>query len=83
LQAALDEADPVQLDALLHQTIGAAGSYGFAQLSECASLLQDAVRERQEQSLLQELVDEFSDLAQRAAADVLETAPVDRRSQPK
>jgi len=78
LERALSDSDLVKLESLLHQTVGAAGSYGFAQLSECASLLQDAVRERQEQSLLQELIDELADAARAAAAEVLGETPAEQ-----
>ena len=67
VQAAVAEPDFAKLETLLHQTIGSAGSYGFQQLSECASLMQDAVRERQEKSLLQALAEELADLAHRIA----------------
>jgi HPt (histidine-containing phosphotransfer) domain-containing protein len=56
---ALATHDPVALSTLAHQTRGAAGMYGYPELSETAALLEDAIHEGQDETLILELADEF------------------------
>jgi HPt (histidine-containing phosphotransfer) domain-containing protein len=51
--------DFIALRSLAHQTRGAAGMYGFPELSETAGLLDDAIAEDQDDDLILELADEF------------------------
>jgi PAS domain S-box-containing protein len=54
------------LSSLAHQTSGAAGMYGFTNVSETAGLLEEAVRESQNVSLLRELIEELEAAVQRS-----------------
>lgn len=59
LEALLAGGDYPAAQRLAHQTKGAGGMYGYAQLSEAAGFLEDAIRERQPPELLQELYADF------------------------
>jgi HPt (histidine-containing phosphotransfer) domain-containing protein len=57
--AAQTSGDLAKLESLAHQTSGVGGMYGFPGLSDIASLIEEAARERQDQALLKDLVDEL------------------------
>jgi CheY-like chemotaxis protein len=59
LAAALAADDWEVLGKLAHKLRGSAAMYGFPDLSETAGLIEDAVREKQDRELLQELFDEM------------------------
>jgi CheY-like chemotaxis protein/HPt (histidine-containing phosphotransfer) domain-containing protein len=59
VRASLAAEDRSTLAHLAHKMRGAAAMYGFAELAETAGLLEDAIRENQERTLLHELVDEM------------------------
>lgn len=54
------------LERLAHQLRGAAGGYGFGEISEAAAGLEDACRAEEELDGLRSQVDELVDLCQRA-----------------
>lgn len=64
-RAALRTADLARIIKLAHQTKNAAAQYGYPALSEAAALLQTAVAEGQEASLLADLLEELTRLAHR------------------
>lgn len=68
---AMDRQDYKRVAALAHQTRGGAGMYGYPVLSELAGLIEDAVRDRQDSSLLIELVEEFEELIDRMHSVIL------------
>lgn len=61
--------DHAALGMLAHQTRGAAGMYGYEELSESAGLLEDAIHEGQDQALILKLADEFIRLMQAISPD--------------
>jgi PAS domain S-box-containing protein len=57
--------DHTRLESLAHQTKGVGGMYGYPDLSEVASLIEQAARERQPDELVKELIDELDSLVRR------------------
>jgi signal transduction histidine kinase/DNA-binding response OmpR family regulator len=65
IREAFEIGDFPLLSSLAHQTTGVAGMYGFKNLAETAGLLEEAVRESQDVSLLQELFEELEAAVER------------------
>ncbi len=49
-----------------HQLKGAAGGYGFSQISPCAARLENAIRQRLSEEQIRQAVEELTDLCHRA-----------------
>jgi CheY-like chemotaxis protein/HPt (histidine-containing phosphotransfer) domain-containing protein len=58
--------------ALAHQIRGVGGMYGYPTLTETAALIEEAVFERQEAELLEELIDEFANTVDRIRRSLLD-----------
>jgi PAS domain S-box-containing protein len=67
MQQAFTSRDLRRVKALAHRNKGTAAIFGFPDLSTTAGLLESAVAENQDESLLKELVDEFCQCATRIA----------------
>jgi len=64
----LGQQDWKELGRAAHQLKGAAGSYGFKQISPCAARLEDAVEDGLPIEQIRQGVEELTDLCRRAAA---------------
>lgn len=62
----LEAADWKGLGRTAHQLKGAAGSYGYAPISDYAAVLEEAVGEREPEEQIREAVDALIDICQRA-----------------
>lgn len=63
----LGHQDRQELGRAAHQLKGAAGSYGFKQISPCAARLEDAVEDGLPIEQIRQLVEELTGLCRRAA----------------
>lgn len=61
LRMALETRDLGTLTTLSHRLKGSAGMYGLPEISETASLIEAAVRDKQETSLIRELIEELEE----------------------
>lgn len=54
----------------VHQLKGAAGSYGFQAISQCAAQLESAIRQREPEEKIRDAVDELLGMCNRARGGV-------------
>jgi DNA-binding response OmpR family regulator len=66
IREAFEIGDFPLLSSLAHQTTGVAGMFGFKNLAETAGLLEEAVHESQDVSLLRELIEELEAAVERS-----------------